>query len=43
MQLILVGVRFQMAADQIGESALQEESAATADELFATGLSSLAT
>jgi hypothetical protein len=41
MQLILVGARFQAAADHIGDNALQQDLAATADQLFATGLSRL--
>jgi hypothetical protein len=41
MQLILVGARFQDAADHLGDSALQPEFAATADQLFATGFSRL--
>jgi hypothetical protein len=41
MQLILVGARFQAAADHIGDNALQQEFAATADQLFAMGLSRL--
>ena len=41
MQLILVGARFQAAADHIGDNVLQQDFAATADQLFATGLSRL--
>ena len=41
LQLILVGARFQAAADHIDENGLQQDFAAAADQLFAVGFSRL--